>query len=240
MKTCISSVKSKECNSIFGHENLISLKDFKKEEIEFILEEAGKLEDVAKSKEKSRELEGKILGLLFYEPSTRTRLSFETSMKRLGGDCIELGDASNSSVAKGESIADTAKMFEVRRSVLEKYLGKKAKVLCETSKDGFVHGYTEHYIEVRFADDGKVKPHEVPKEVIWAIAKVRQYGNAKYADPENWRSVELEKFHDALLRHILAAWNDPSAVDPESGLPHLSHAACNLAFILEDLYGKKV
>ena len=112
MKTCISSVKSKECNNIFGHENLISLKDFTKEEIEFILDEAAKLEDVAKSKAKSRELEGKILGLLFYEPSTRTRLSFETSMKRLGGDCIELGDASNSSVAKGESVADTAKMFE--------------------------------------------------------------------------------------------------------------------------------
>ena len=49
------------------------------------MEEASKLEDVAKSKKLSRELEGKILGLLFYEPSTRTRLSFEASMKRLGG-----------------------------------------------------------------------------------------------------------------------------------------------------------
>ncbi|MBQ6138808.1 MAG: aspartate carbamoyltransferase [Methanobrevibacter sp.] len=97
---------------MFGHENLISLKDFKKDEIEFILEEASKLEDVAKSKKLSKELEGKILGLLFYEPSTRTRLSFEASMKRLGGECIELGDISISSVAKGESIADTAKMFE--------------------------------------------------------------------------------------------------------------------------------
>ena len=112
IKTTISSVKFKECNIIFEHENVISLKDFEKEDIEFILEEASKLEDVAKSKEKSRELEGKILGLLFYEPSTRTRLSFETSMKRLGGDCIELGDAANSSVSKGESLADTAKMFE--------------------------------------------------------------------------------------------------------------------------------
>ncbi len=67
---------------------------------------------MAKSEERSTELAGKILGLLFYEPSTRTRLSFETSMKRLGGECIALGETSNSSVAKGESIADTAKMFE--------------------------------------------------------------------------------------------------------------------------------
>lgn len=88
--------------------------------------------------------------------------------------------------------------------------------------------------------EGKLALHFVPPQIVKEIARVREYGNAKYADPENWRSVELEKFHDALLRHILAAWNDPSAVDPESGLPHLSHAACNLAFILEDLYGKKV
>ena len=76
------------------------------------MDEASKLEDIAQSKEKSLELEGKILGLLFFEPSTRTRLSFETSMKRLGGECISLGPATSSSVAKGESIADTAKMFE--------------------------------------------------------------------------------------------------------------------------------
>lgn len=87
------------------------------------------------------------------------------------------------------------------------------------------------------SDKGKLQLSVVPPQIIREIAKVREYGNQKYSDPENWKRVDMEKFHDALLRHILAAWNDPGAVDPESGLLHLSHAACNLAFILEDLVG---
>lgn len=97
---------------IFELKNIISIKDFKREDIDFILNEAAKLEDIAKSKEVSEELKGKILGLMFFEPSTRTRMSFETSMKRLGGECIGFENSGSSSVSKGESIADTAKMFE--------------------------------------------------------------------------------------------------------------------------------
>jgi aspartate carbamoyltransferase catalytic subunit len=97
---------------IFRLKNIISIKDFEREDIEYILEEASKLEDVAKSKAISNELNGKILGLMFFEPSTRTRMSFETSMKRLGGECIGFESSGSSSVSKGESIADTAKMFE--------------------------------------------------------------------------------------------------------------------------------
>lgn len=92
--------------------NIISIKDFTREDIEYILDEASKLEDIAKSKEVCEELKGKILGCMFFEPSTRTRLSFETSMKRLGGECIGFSSSGSSSVSKGESIADTAKMFE--------------------------------------------------------------------------------------------------------------------------------
>ena len=76
------------------------------------MDEASKLEDVAKSKEISEELKGKLLGLMFFEPSTRTKISFETAMKRLGGECIGFENSGSSSVSKGESIADTAKMFE--------------------------------------------------------------------------------------------------------------------------------
>ena len=97
---------------MFKLKNIISIKDFEREDIEYILNEASKLEDIAQSREVSDELKGKILGLLFFEPSTRTKMSFETSMKRLGGDCIGFENTGSSSVSKGESIADTAKMFE--------------------------------------------------------------------------------------------------------------------------------
>ena len=97
---------------IFRLKNIISSKDFEREDVEYILEEASKLEDIAKSREISDELKGKILGLMFFEPSTRTRISFETAMKRLDGQCIGFTSSGSSSVSKGESIADTAKMFE--------------------------------------------------------------------------------------------------------------------------------
>ena len=97
---------------IFKLKNIISIKDFEREDIDYILDEATKLENIAKSKEVSEELKGKILGLMFFEPSTRTRMSFETAIKRLGGDGIGFETSGSSSVSKGESIADTAKMFE--------------------------------------------------------------------------------------------------------------------------------
>ena len=97
---------------IFKLKDIISIKDFEREDIDYILDEAAKLENIAKSKEVSEELKGKILGLMFFEPSTRTKLSFETAMKRLGGDGIGFENSGSSSVSKGESIADTAKMFE--------------------------------------------------------------------------------------------------------------------------------
>lgn len=64
---------------------------------------------------------------------------------------------------------------------------------------------------------------------------VRSYGNKKYHDPNNWRNVSIERYWEATLRHIFAAWNNVRAVDPESGLKHISHASCNLAFILQML-----
>ena len=85
--------------------NLINADDFNVEEIKEILNLA---EEIIKSPSDFSNLcNGKILGTLFFEPSTRTRLSFESAIHRLGGDCIGFSESASSSTSKGESLADT-------------------------------------------------------------------------------------------------------------------------------------
>lgn len=83
------------------------------------------------------------------------------------------------------------------------------------------------------ADAGKPCPSLVPVALIEGVMRVREYGTRKYHDPDNWRKVEPERYHEALLRHTLAIWNDPYAVDEESGLLHLEQISCNAGFLLE-------
>ena len=89
------------------------------------------------------------------------------------------------------------------------------------------------------ADSGKPNLSLVPKQIIYEIEKVRAFGVNKYKDPENWRKVEIERYHQAMLRHTLAVWDDINARDEESGLLHLSHLATNIAFILELMNDKE-
>lgn len=83
------------------------------------------------------------------------------------------------------------------------------------------------------ADSGKPKLSLVPRQIIFDISKVREYGNEKYGSAENWKQVEPERYRDAAFRHFMAYLDDPQGVDAESGLPHLSHLACNIAFLCE-------
>lgn len=85
------------------------------------------------------------------------------------------------------------------------------------------------------ADAGKARLSLVPFQIVYDIARVREHGNRKYGDPDNWKQVEPSRYVDALLRHTLAFAEDNHSLDAESGLPHLWHAACNLAFLCEML-----
>lgn len=83
------------------------------------------------------------------------------------------------------------------------------------------------------ADDGKEQLTLVPTGIIHAIARVRMFGNKKYKSPDNWKTVEIERYRDATFRHLLAYLEDPDQDDQESGLPHLWHLACNVSFLIE-------
>jgi aspartate carbamoyltransferase catalytic subunit len=102
----------------FKGRNIVSIRDFGREEIEFILDEAEKMVPIARGEEQNTSLTGKILATLFYEPSTRTRFSFESSMKRLAGSTVGFADPSGTSFKKGETLADTIKMVEAYSDVI--------------------------------------------------------------------------------------------------------------------------
>jgi len=94
----------------FKGRDIISIKDFTREEIDYILKIASAMEPVAKSC--SDVLHGKTLATLFFEPSTRTRLSFEAAMHKLGGTAIGFAEPEISSIQKGENLADTVRVVE--------------------------------------------------------------------------------------------------------------------------------
>jgi len=89
-----------------GNKSLISITDFSKEEYLKIMELTQKFE----TNPSQSLLKGKVIATLFFEPSTRTRLSFETAINRLGGKIIGFSDSNSSSVSKGETLHDTIKM----------------------------------------------------------------------------------------------------------------------------------
>ena len=85
--------------------------------------------------------------------------------------------------------------------------------------------------ELKF-DDNKPRLDLVPPELIEAVGKVRTYGVEKYGDSSIWKQVEPYRYRAALMRHICKYLKEPDGVDDESGLPHLWHIACNVAFLI--------
>lgn len=82
-------------------------------------------------------------------------------------------------------------------------------------------------------DQNKLKLSLVPSQIIRDIAQVREYGVLKYIDPNNWKQIEVKRYMDAFYRHWLFVIENPYSLDPESGIEHYKHCACNMAFICE-------
>ena len=98
----------------------------------------------------------------------------------------------------------------------------------------------ELHNQIAKKDAGKVELSTVPKEIDEAIARIRMYGNAKYPEGgrDNWKQVDPQRHWEATLRHVNEARADFRKIDPESGYPHIWHAACDIAFVIA-LMGKE-
>ena len=94
----------------FKGRDIVSIKDFSRKEIDYLLNRSQAMEPMARKG--SDMLKGKILATLFFEPSPRTRLSFEAAMLKLGGSTIGFAEAEIASVRKGENLADTVRTVE--------------------------------------------------------------------------------------------------------------------------------
>ena len=96
--------------------SLISIMDFSVDELDDLIHTA--MDIIDRPHEYSQKCRGKKLATLFFEPSTRTRLSFEAAMYELGGNVIGFSEAGSSSAAKGESVADTAKVISCYADII--------------------------------------------------------------------------------------------------------------------------
>jgi aspartate carbamoyltransferase catalytic subunit len=124
----------------FKGRDIISIKDFSREDISYIFKTAKAMEPLASKG--SQMLRGKILATLFYEASTRTRLSFESAMQKLGGSTIGFAEAEIASVKKGENLADTIRTVENYADViaLRHPLEGAARLAAEFSKVPIING----------------------------------------------------------------------------------------------------
>ena len=124
----------------FQGRDIISIEDFTREEVDYLLSVSKTMEPIASKP--SDMLKGRILATLFFEPSTRTRLSFESAMHKLGGSTIGIAEIESASVKKGENLADTIRTVENYADVIAMRhpLDGAAKLAAEFSKIPIING----------------------------------------------------------------------------------------------------
>ncbi|MFH1534742.1 MAG: aspartate carbamoyltransferase, partial [Patescibacteria group bacterium] len=125
-------------NINFKNRDVISIRDFSKQEILYVLNKAKQF----KAKPYPTLLRGKVMASLFFEPSTRTRFSFESAMQHLGGSVITLADAKTSSSAKGESLSDSIRIVEkyCDAIVMRHPLEGSARLAADVSSNPVLNG----------------------------------------------------------------------------------------------------
>jgi aspartate carbamoyltransferase catalytic subunit len=132
----------------FYDRDIVSIKDFTKDDLEFIFAATDTVSKLRPA-QRSELGKGRTLGYIFYEPSTRTRMSFEAAMASLGGSSIGISDLKSSSVEKGESLADTIRIIDLYSDVivLRHPLDGSSRFAAELSQNPIINagsGSEEH------------------------------------------------------------------------------------------------
>lgn len=125
----------------FFQKDIISIRDLDKQKLESIFDATEKILKI-NPKERREIARGRTLGYLFYEPSTRTRLSFEAAIASIGGTSFGISDISSSSTQKGESLGDTVKIMSIYSDVLvlRHQLDGSSRFAAETSTKSVING----------------------------------------------------------------------------------------------------
>jgi aspartate carbamoyltransferase catalytic subunit len=125
----------------FFNRDVVSIKDFRRDEVEFLFEKTDKMKKL-NPKEKDELGKARIMGYLFYEPSTRTRMSFEAAMASIGGSSIGISDLKSSSIEKGESLQDTVHVMDLYSDliILRHQLDGSSKFAAEISEHPIING----------------------------------------------------------------------------------------------------
>jgi aspartate carbamoyltransferase catalytic subunit len=132
----------------FYDRDIVSIRDFVKDDLEFVFDTTDSISRL-KHSQRGELGKGRTLGYIFYEPSTRTRMSFEAAMASLGGSSIGISDLKSSSVEKGESLADTIRVIDLYSDVilLRHPLDGSSRFAAELSQNPIINagsGSEEH------------------------------------------------------------------------------------------------
>jgi aspartate carbamoyltransferase catalytic subunit len=203
----------------FKGRDLISIRDFKRKEIEYIL----KISEELAHASKHPNLKGQVLGLLFFEPSTRTRLSFEVAMKRLGGEVVGFSDSQLTSIAKGESLSDTIKTVEAYTDiiVIRHSLEGSARLTAEATKNPVINagdGPNQHPTQTL------LDLYTIKKELGKLNVSVTLMGDLKYGRTVHSLAYALAMF-DARINLV-----SPKGLEmPEEVLEDLKSAGARIS-----------
>src|SRR5687768_18115354 len=125
----------------FYDRDIVSIKDFAKDELEFVFDATDSISRL-KHSQRGELGKGMTMGYLFYEPSTRTRMSFEAAMASIGGSSIGISDLKSSSIEKGESLQDTVRVMDLYSDIiiLRHQLDGSSKFAAEISDHPIING----------------------------------------------------------------------------------------------------